>query len=498
MGRQTPYCVGAAAANGDTLNASDAALGTVAQGAVCGLYAGVRKWLTSLLRSQYDKEIWSISIPILCASLLVPLSSAVDAAVVGRLGSAQLGGVGIAGLSTTLLQSSFAFLAVLSTPVVARAVARKDDEVVSQTIAQNLWMAVAIGLLVSIFLFVGAESIVGVLKPSVAVRPFAIVYLRCLAFFGPSSFAFQTLNGIYRGLKDTKSTLTAAVCSALINLVLDFFFVFGLKWGVAGAAGATVISVWFAAIYLIGVLLWRGQLKFKHALSVPPLGSVLKLLRRGFALSLRNLTALGTVFFASVAASRLNVTLYAAFEISRQFFSMAYLSYSHFDFTAQALCASYLGKKDKRSAWLVFQRTVQLAMMLSAVSAMVLTLSASTLGRLFTTEPAVLAAFSTLAPQLFLCVPIESAVAVLDGALIAAQKTDYVAYGHIASSLVGLLMLASVVKTGNLSLFTAWLCVRVGFAGRGIFTFYKLFLSKSNPYALGEAKPATQVQGQSL
>lgn len=30
-------------------------------------------------RSQYDREIWAISIPILCASLLVPLSAAVDA-----------------------------------------------------------------------------------------------------------------------------------------------------------------------------------------------------------------------------------------------------------------------------------------------------------------------------------------------------------------------------------------------------------------------------------
>ena len=55
-------------------------------------------------------------------------------AVVGRLGTAQLGGVGIASLITVVLQSAFSFLAVLATPAVARAAAQEDDELVGRTL----------------------------------------------------------------------------------------------------------------------------------------------------------------------------------------------------------------------------------------------------------------------------------------------------------------------------------------------------------------------------
>ena len=91
--------------------------------------------------------------------------------------------------------------------------------------------------------------------------------------------------------------------------------------------------------------------------------------------------------------------------------------------------------------------------------------------------------------------PFDSAVAIFDGALVAAQRANYVAYSHIASSLVGFFLLIGVLRTGSLSLFTAWLCIKVGFLGRGVFTFYKLFLSKSDPYALDKPKVVQPAEG---
>ena len=50
------------------------------------------------------------------------------------------------------------------------------------------------------------------------------------------------MQGVFRGVGDTKTPLLATVVSNALNVLLDPIFIFALRWGVVGAALATVTS----------------------------------------------------------------------------------------------------------------------------------------------------------------------------------------------------------------------------------------------------------------
>ena len=66
--------------------------------------------------------------------------------------------------------------------------------------------------------------------------------------------AYNTFASILRALGNGRSPLIAMIVAAVINVGLDLLFVAGFGWGVAGAAGATVIAQGFSALYCFMVL----------------------------------------------------------------------------------------------------------------------------------------------------------------------------------------------------------------------------------------------------
>ncbi|KAK3271905.1 hypothetical protein CYMTET_19769 [Cymbomonas tetramitiformis] len=113
----------------------------------------------SLLTSKYDKAIFGIALPALCAILLDPLMSLVDTAIVGQLGAAPLAGTGMSTIVFTFSSVLFAFLTTATTPLVAGANARGDAKAASETIVNGLWLAGLIGTVMCAMLLCGASWI---------------------------------------------------------------------------------------------------------------------------------------------------------------------------------------------------------------------------------------------------------------------------------------------------------------------------------------------------
>jgi putative MATE family efflux protein len=82
-----------------------------------------------------------------------------------------------------------------------------------------------------------------------AVEYFNVYALGFIFFFG-----FQGTGAVLRGLGDSKTPFYFLIISTLLNIVLDVWFVFGLKWGIKSVGAATVIAqgvAFFAIEYYI-------------------------------------------------------------------------------------------------------------------------------------------------------------------------------------------------------------------------------------------------------
>lgn len=76
-------------------------------------------------------------------------------------------------------------------------------------------------------------------------------YFQALCWGGPGMLVAQALSGFYSGRGKTGVVMIVDAAFALLNGVLDYLWIFGVwgfpKWGIEGAAWATVVSLWLKA-----------------------------------------------------------------------------------------------------------------------------------------------------------------------------------------------------------------------------------------------------------
>ena len=84
------------------------------------------------------------------------------------------------------------------------------------------------------------------------ILPWSLQYLRLLLWGIPIVMAYNLLATVLRSLGDGKSPLYAMIIAAFLNIGLDLVFVLVFHWGVAGAAGATLIAQAVSGLYCLG------------------------------------------------------------------------------------------------------------------------------------------------------------------------------------------------------------------------------------------------------
>lgn len=113
-----------------------------------------------------------------------------------------------------------------------------------------------------------AVHLTAVLRPPEAeVAAAATQYIQIRAWGIVASLLGFVATGTYRGFKDTRTPLYAAVGSAMTSLLLNSLFIYGLGWGVPGSALATTLAQMVSCSALCGLLLHKGVLKASHLLA---------------------------------------------------------------------------------------------------------------------------------------------------------------------------------------------------------------------------------------
>src|SRR3954447_26407626 len=102
--------------------------------------------LLPVLRHPHDREILRLAVPAFGALIAEPLFLLADSSIVGHLGTAPLGGLGVAGQVLSTLVNVCVFLAYGTTAAVARLIGAGDAREAIRQGIEGIWLAVAIGL----------------------------------------------------------------------------------------------------------------------------------------------------------------------------------------------------------------------------------------------------------------------------------------------------------------------------------------------------------------
>lgn len=417
-------------------------------------------------RHPDDRAIFALAVPALGALAADPLYSLVDTAFVGRLGTPQLGALAIGTAAFTASFWIFSFLAYGVTPRVARALGAGDDVAAARTGTQALLLAGVLGLTVTALGVVLAGPIVRGLGATGSVEEFAVPYLRIRMLAATPVLLAQVGHGWLRGAHDTRTPMFVATAGAAANVVLDYLFIYPFGWGIAGAAWATVAGQGAAAAVFVVLLArrmhgapWRWDRREARALA-----------RVGVDLAVRTGALLAAMTFATAVAARMGTVEVSAWQIAMQVFLLLALTLDSIAIAGQALIGRRLGALDPAGARAVGRRLLGLGSLLGAILLLLLLALAHPVAGVFSTDPRVVTGAAWLIVWLALVQPLSAAAFTLDGILLGASDTRFLAASMAGASLLyaGLALLALAAGWGLAGLAfaaTCWLLARALLTG---------------------------------
>jgi putative MATE family efflux protein len=400
----------------------------------------------------FDREILRLALPALGALAAEPLYILTDTAVVGHLGTPELGGLAVAGTILTTAYSLFNFLSYGTTAAVARAAGAGRSEAGARNAVQSLWLALLIGTALALAGLLLAPLLVGLMGPSATVRPHALVYLR-IASLGmlPVMLALVGV-GYLRGLQDTVTPLRIALLANLANLVMELVAIYGLGMGLAASAWSSVIAQAGAA-----VVFCRHIARHASAAQVswrPELTTLRSLVVVGRDLFLRTGSLLAALAVATAVASRLGTTPLGAHQIAFQLWSFLALTLDAVAIAAQAMVGRLLGAGDADAARAASKRMVEWGLLAGLVLGGLVAVLRPVLAPLFSDDPAVIDLTLQVLWLVAVLQPLNAVVFVLDGILIGAGDLRFLAGAMVAAFV---LFLPAAILAGSAGGTLGWL-----------------------------------------
>jgi len=410
-----------------------------------------------------DREILRLAVPAFGALVAEPLFLLADSAIVGRLGTAPLGSLGVASQALTTLVSISIFLAYGTTAAVARQLgAGQPQAAIRQGIA-GLWLAVGIGLFVLAAGWPAAPAIVHAFGGSPGVSHGAIIYLRISLLGAPSMLLVLAGTGVLRGLQDTRSPLAVAVGANVLNVALNATLVLGLHWGIAGSAWGTAgAQSAAAAVYL--TVVGRGARRAGVGLR-PDLPGVRAAATAGAALVVRTLALQAVLVATTAVAARQGDAAIAAHQIAARLWTLLAFALDAIAIAGQVIIGRFLGAGDIAGAKAATRRMTRWGAICGAVFCGVVLAARPLIPGLFGATAPVRALLLAVLVVVALQQPAAGVVFVLDGVLIGAGDQRYLA-------MAGLVALAAFTPTVALvwaargGLVALWLAYSLWLAAR--------------------------------
>lgn len=419
--------------------------------------------------------IVSLAWPTMLEQLMQTAVQYVDTAMVGSLGTAATAAVGSTVTVNWLINSVVSAVAIGFLAYIARTLGAKDTESAKRAAAQAVSVAMILGTVITVLTLAVSPVLPTILQVdkgirAMASRYFFILYIPML----PRTLSI-ILGTVLRASGDTKRPMLIGLLTNLINVVLNFMFIYptreitllgkeitvlGLDWGIEGAAAASAVAFLIGGI-LITVALWKNE-------SVSPKGERWRInfdiLKPCFKVALPNVwqrfaTCMGYVAFASMINS-VGETASAAHTVANTVESLFYIPGYGMQTATATLIGNAYGARDEKGMLSLAKMFIPIEIILMVISGAALFLSAPWLVSLFSSDASVISLGTTVLRMVALSEPFFGFSIIAEGILQGVGRTRapflYNVIGMWAVRIVGTFICTQCLGFGLVS---AWGCM---------------------------------------
>ena len=184
-----------------------------------------------------------MAIPTMISMLVVVIYNMADTFFIGQTGDPmQVAAVSLATPVFMVLMALGNLFGIGGSSAISRALGEKKTERARQISSFCCYGSLGLGICMSGLFLVGMDTILKMIGASENTIDYARNYLSYIALGGPFIMFGTAFGNILRGEGASKESMIGNMIGTITNIVLDPIMILVFKWGVAGAAIATVIG----------------------------------------------------------------------------------------------------------------------------------------------------------------------------------------------------------------------------------------------------------------
>lgn len=205
-----------------------------------------------LADDRVGRLLVSLSTPAMIGMFVTALYNVVDTIFVGRgVGPMAIAGITIVFPIQMVVMAVAIMIGIGGASVISRALGSGDFEKANTTFGNVLLSIVVFSATLAFLGNLFIDQLLALFGASKTVLPYARDYARII-LLGTVFYSFaMSSNNVIRSEGRAKVAMTTMLFSAILNIILDPIFIFVFKWGIKGAAAATVISQMATVFYLV-------------------------------------------------------------------------------------------------------------------------------------------------------------------------------------------------------------------------------------------------------
>lgn len=214
--------------------------------------------IKDLTEGNPQSLLWRFTIPMFISVIFQQMYNIADSVIAGKFaGEEALAAVGASYPITMIFMAIAVGSNIGCSVVISRLFGAKRYRQMKTAIYTILVSAMVMSVILTLAGLAGSRGLMRMIRTPENIFAAGDLYLRIYIGGFLFLYLYNVSTGIFTSLGDSKTPLYFLIGSSLGNIVLDYWFVAGLHWGVAGVAWATFLAQGVACVLALITTLFR-------------------------------------------------------------------------------------------------------------------------------------------------------------------------------------------------------------------------------------------------
>lgn len=343
------------------------------------------------------RKLIAIAFPILLAQFAQNSMGIIDTIMAGRVSAADMAAISVgASIWLPLILLGHGILLALP-PIISYLNGSGQRHRIAHYIHQALWIVLLMCIPLGLFIYY-SDYVVSYMKMDSMLAQITIQYLRAMLWGLPGYLLLITFRCLNDGIAKTKPAMVITFLGVLLNIPLNYVFIYGKfglpAFGAVGCGIATAIVNWAMCLMMI---YYSHQARnqrdlniFKHLIEKPNITTWRKILKLGGPIGIALFCEVALFALSSLLLSPLGTNVVASHQIALTTSSFIFMLPMSLGMATTILVGQRLGESKFHQAKSVFYSALTVGLSFAFVTALIIVLFSQQIPKIYVSDPQVI------------------------------------------------------------------------------------------------------------